>query len=69
MLEQLPGPSQLRLIGLTMAEYERIVELLGGRIWVVSARGEGTCFSFTLPLAAQVALQHQELMQPIVRLT
>jgi len=48
--------------GLGLHISRRIVELLGGRIWVVSALGKGTCFSFTLPLSAQVALQHQVLV-------
>jgi signal transduction histidine kinase len=48
--------------GLGLHICRRIVELLGGRIWVVSERGIGTCFSFTLPLSGQVALQHQALM-------
>ena len=49
--------------GLGLHICKRIVERLGGRIWVHSLRGEGTCFSFTLPLAHQVAVQHQALMQ------
>jgi signal transduction histidine kinase len=48
--------------GLGLHICRRIVELLGGRIWVVSARGDGTCFSFTLPLSGQVAVQHQALV-------
>jgi signal transduction histidine kinase len=35
----------------------RIVEHFGGRIWVTSLRGEGACFSFTLPFATQPALE------------
>jgi len=37
--------------GLGLHISRRIVEHFGGRIWVVSRRGEGACFSFTLPLA------------------
>ena len=48
--------------GLGLHISRRIIELLGGRIWVVSVRGKGTCFSFTLPLAIRVAVQHQALV-------
>jgi signal transduction histidine kinase len=36
--------------GLGLHICKRIVERLGGRIWVVSGLREGTCFSFTLPI-------------------
>jgi len=38
--------------GLGLHICKRIVERLGGRIWVASGRKTGTCFSFTLPLTS-----------------
>ena len=44
--------------GLGLHICKRIVERLGGRIWVSSDRGEGTCFSFTLQ-CSNVALRQE----------
>jgi Na+/proline symporter/nitrogen-specific signal transduction histidine kinase len=41
--------------GLGLYICRRILEHLGGQIWVTSRLGEGSCFSFTLPCAAQAA--------------
>jgi Na+/proline symporter/nitrogen-specific signal transduction histidine kinase len=57
-----PTADMPRGSGLGLHICRRIVELLGGRIWVVSTRRDGTCFSFTLPLSGQVAVQHQVLV-------
>jgi signal transduction histidine kinase len=37
-------------LGLTIAKY--LIEAHGGRIWVQSKPGEGSCFTFTLPVSA-----------------
>ncbi|ABK44328.1 multi-sensor hybrid histidine kinase [Magnetococcus marinus MC-1] len=36
--------------GLGLAITHHLVELMGGKIWLKSALGEGSCFTFTLPL-------------------
>ena len=36
--------------GLGLAICQRLVELMGGRIWVQSEKGKGSCFEFELPI-------------------
>jgi len=42
--------------GLGLHISRRIVEHFGGRMWVTSRPGDGACFSFTLPIARELAL-------------
>ncbi|MGC9417767.1 MAG: response regulator [Rhodovulum sp.] len=48
--------------GLGLAITKRLIEMMGGEIWLESEKGEGSCFGFRLPLP--VAEPHETLPAP-----
>jgi PAS domain S-box-containing protein len=50
---RIEGRERLSGLGLGLALSKNLVELQNGRIWVVSKKGEGSIFAFTLPLRTE----------------
>jgi signal transduction histidine kinase len=55
--QRLHGEEDYPGTGIGLAVCERIVDQLGGRIWVTSSPGEGSVFSFTLPAGSPAGAQ------------
>ena len=55
--QRLHGEEDYPGTGIGLAVCERIIDQLGGRIWVSSSPGEGSVFSFTLPAATTAAAE------------
>ena len=59
VLKRLHGP-EISGSGLGLAICKRIIEGLGGRIWVISQVGSGSTFCFTLPIESRHAMTANE---------
>ncbi|WP_033168732.1 ATP-binding protein [Clostridium sp. KNHs205] len=44
------GNENLNGLGLGLSIAKNLVEMQGGKIWVISEPGKGACFTFSLPL-------------------
>lgn len=59
IFHRLHGIDQRSGTGMGLAIVRRIVEHLGGRVWVDSQTGEGSTFSFSLPLADRALVDYE----------
>lgn len=59
--QRLHGEEDYPGTGIGLAVCERIVNQLGGRIWVTSRPGEGSVFHFTLPAAAPAGVRPERV--------
>jgi signal transduction histidine kinase len=53
-------------LGLGLAICQQIIASHNGRLWVESEEGQGSCFTFALPLAERAAAINEEVMADII---
>lgn len=59
------GVDKAEGLGLGLGIAKNLIELMGGRIWVVSEEGKGSQFTFTMPLAERKAKEEMRVLSSL----
>jgi len=63
LFQTLDNHDEIENTGVGLALVKKIVELYGGRIWLISQPGQGTTFNFTLPKQTACADRPEAILQ------